>query len=160
MASPQKARAKSGAICWALRKCSAASSYSKLWSCAKPRRKSACAAAGPEFRKATSPKSCWAVADAEHRSSRIDGIDRKENKVPAPLLIVAPLSETNLADRGAFAANVVPLAPAFPETVSSSSCRWLAPPASRRDRRQNSSVFLQCCIAHSLSWPDQEGSGS
>src|SRR5712692_2643535 len=103
MASPQKARAKSGAFCWALRKCSAASSYSKLWSCAKPWRKSACAAAGPEFRKATSPKSCCALADAEHRSSRIDS---REEKVAATLLIVAPLSESDLAQRGAFSAEM------------------------------------------------------
>src|SRR5258708_2691267 len=47
--------AKLGSSSWALRKCAAASSYSKLWSCARPWRKSACAAGEPELGKETSP---------------------------------------------------------------------------------------------------------
>src|SRR5258707_14870878 len=46
---------KPGSSSWALRKCAAASSYSKLWSCARPWRKSGCAAGEPELGKETSP---------------------------------------------------------------------------------------------------------
>src|SRR5260221_2253971 len=47
--------AKRGSSSWALRKCAEASSYSKLWSCARPWRKSGCAAGEPELGKETSP---------------------------------------------------------------------------------------------------------
>src|SRR6266566_8732219 len=47
--------AKVGSSSWALRKCAAASSYSKLWSCARPWRKLDCAAGEPELGKETSP---------------------------------------------------------------------------------------------------------
>src|SRR5882672_1827250 len=99
MASPQNAMAKSGAICCALRKCSAASSYSKLWSCANPRRKAAFAAGGPEFANATSPKSGCAKADAELRRKRKD---RRQSKDIGALFMVAPLSESGLPGSGAF----------------------------------------------------------
>src|ERR1700687_659136 len=94
MASPQKAMAKSGAISWALWKCAAASSYSKLWSCANPWRKSACAACGPEFANATSPKSCWAKAGAQLTKNMQDSRQNKEEA----LFMDAPLSEGDLAE--------------------------------------------------------------
>src|SRR5579863_4394546 len=60
--------AKLGSISCALRKCEAASSYSKLWSCARPCRKSDCAAGEPELANATSPTvGDWARRAEEQR---------------------------------------------------------------------------------------------
>src|SRR3954447_4757740 len=54
--------AKSGSAACALRNCSAASEYSKLWSSASPRRKGSCAAGAPELANDTSPTSVCAGA--------------------------------------------------------------------------------------------------
>src|SRR6185369_1766002 len=55
--------ANSGSIDRALRKASAASSYSKSWSSAKPRRNASCAAGAPELANETSPRFVCACAE-------------------------------------------------------------------------------------------------
>src|ERR1700730_1657703 len=90
MASPQYAIANSGSMDWALRKWVAASSYSKLCSCANARRNSSCASAAPELAKLTIPTSLVLAAtrfSGNHVATNIAAKIVSFMSFPTPLLV-------------------------------------------------------------------------